>query len=284
MTTIDQPTKRRLRSHYGFAKLPFTKGMYASEMFDSESQRELRQGLNLWSELKGLSLVIGPSGVGKSITLRRYVEELDDARFRVVSFTYLPTTVHGFLRSLARRLGLQMRMHTSDLFDDLQKHLTSYEQEQGPHPILLVDDGEGLTPAVVDVLRRLTCYDLDAEDRFSMLLSGTEDLLRALRHHSLDTFRSRIAFAHTLKPFGLDDTRNYIRFHLKRADTNQKLVTDTAVKRIFHASKGRPRNINQLTMQALIYGVVHGFESIDTKAIDAAIADNPLYATRRGES
>ncbi len=90
--------------------------------------------------------------------------------------------------------------------------------------------------------------------------------------------RSRAGSATRLNIARLD------RYHLKRADTNQKLVTDTAVKRIFHASKGRPRNINQLTMQALIYGVVHGFESIDTKAIDAAIADNPLYATRRGES
>ncbi len=280
MTTPNQRTKRRLRSHYGFSKMPFVKGIWAREMFDSESQRELRQGLHLWTELRGLALVIGPSGVGKSITLRRFVEDLDDARFRVVSFTYLPTTVNGFLRSLARRLGLRTRMHTSDLFDDVQKHLITYEQEQGPHPILLVDDGEGLTPSVIDLLRRLTCYELDAEDRFSVLLSGTEELLHALRHHSLDTLRSRIAYAHTLKPFGLDDTRNYVRFHLKRSDANQKLVNDTALKRIFQASKGRPRNVNQLTMQALIYGVVHGLEAVDTKAIDAAIADNPLYASR----
>jgi len=87
MSTTTQQTKRRLRSHYGFTKLPFSKGMWARHMFDSVSQRELVQGLHLWSELKGLALIIGPSGVGKSITLRRFVEELDDARYRVFTFT-----------------------------------------------------------------------------------------------------------------------------------------------------------------------------------------------------
>ena len=114
MTPTPHPAKRRLRSHYAFTKMPFCKGMWARHMFGSESQRELLQGLELWTELKGLALVIGPSGVGKSITLRRFVEERDDARFRVLSFTYLPTTVNGFLRSLSRRLGLRMRMHTAD--------------------------------------------------------------------------------------------------------------------------------------------------------------------------
>ena len=222
MTPALQPTKKSMRAHYSFTKMPFSKGMWAREMFDSQSQRELLQGLHLWIELQGLALVIGPAGVGKSITLRRFVEELGTARYRVFSFTYLPTTVFGFLRSLARKLELPMRQHTSDLFDDVQKHLIGYEQELGPHPILLIDDGEGLSPPVIDTLRRLTCYDLDAEDRFSLLLSGTDELLRSLRHPGLDTLRSRIAYAHSLRPFGLEDTRNYVHFHLKRAEANPK--------------------------------------------------------------
>jgi len=262
--------------------MPFSKGMWARHMFDSHGQRELLQGLHIWSELKGLALVIGPSGVGKSITLRRFVEELDDARYRIFSFTYLPTTVNGFLRSLARSLGLPMRHHTADLFDSVQDHLITYEQEYAAHPLILIDDAEGLAPPVIDMLRRLTCYDLDAEDRFSLILSGTEDLLRALRHPGLDTLRSRIGYAQTLRPFGLEDTRNNIRFHLDRAEANPKLLADGATKRIFQASKGRPRNINQLTVQALIRGVVLGLDLLDTKLVDATIAEHPLYQTGHG--
>ena len=38
-------------------------------------------------------------------------------RFHVIDFDYLPTTQTGFLRSLCRKLGLPMRLHSADLFD-----------------------------------------------------------------------------------------------------------------------------------------------------------------------
>ena len=149
----------------------------------------------LWTELRGVALVTGPSGVGKSITLRRFVLELDKARFRVIDFSYVPSTATGFLRTLNRPLGLPMRAHAADLFDQAQRHLIGLEQEQGPHPLLVIDDAEGLSEAVLDLIRRMTCYDLDAEDRFSILLSGTDDLLGTLRHPQLASLRSRVGWA-----------------------------------------------------------------------------------------
>lgn len=281
MTTLTINPKR-LRAFYGFTKTPFNKAMWAKHMFDSQGQRELLQALLLWTELKGISLVIGPSGAGKSITVRRFVDELDDTRFRVFDFAYLPTTVAGFLRSLCRTLELPVRHYASDLFDAVQQHLIRYEDDQGAHPILLIDDGEGLTPQVLDTIRRLTCYDLDAQDRFSLLLAGTDELQKALWHPHLDTYRTRVVFARMLRPFGLEDTRNYIRFHLERAEADPKLITEPAAKRIFQASMGYPRRINQLATQALIQGVVLGKDSIDAKAIDTVINDHPLYSNPQG--
>jgi len=275
--------KRRLRAHFGFSHMPFSKYAWATQMFDSTSQRELLQGILLWTDLRGLGLVTGPSGVGKSITLRRFEQSLDTARFRVIDFSHVPSTPTGFLRSLSRSLGLPMRCHASDLFDQAQRHLMSFEQEQGPHPVLLVDDAEGLSVPVLDLIRRLTCYELDAEDRFSILLSATDDLLATLRHPLLGSFRSRIAYAHCLKPFVLEDTRNYVRYHLERASASPKLISDDAVRRIFHASSGRPRNINQLATQALIHAAVHGRDQIDGDFVAQIIANHPLYQASAGE-
>ena len=115
----------------------------------------------------------------------------DKARFRVIDFSSAASTATGFLRSLNRQLGLPMRAHAADLFDQAQRHLTGLEQEQGPHPLLIIDDAEGLSGTVLDLVRRMTCYDLDAEDRFSILLSGTDDLLGTLRRPELASLRSR---------------------------------------------------------------------------------------------
>ena len=277
MTDLNRHQKRRLQAHFGFSKVPFLKAMKARNMFDSRGQRELYQALLIWTDLRGLALVTGVSGVGKSITLRRYVADLDDARHHVVRFTYLPTTVNGFLRSFTRALGLRMRLHGTDLFDAARRHLAAYESDHGPHPLILIDDAEGLSVPVLDAIRRLTSYELDAEDRFSILLSGTEDVLATLRHPTLESLRSRIGYAQVLRAFTLEDTRNYIRFHLERVDGAAGLFSDDAVRRVFQATQGKPRFINQLCLQALVQAVVQGFEGIDGKFMATQIAAHPLY-------
>jgi type II secretory pathway predicted ATPase ExeA len=275
--------KRRLRAHFGFSKLPFGKTMWASHMFDSQSQRELLDALLLWSEVKGVALVTGPTGVGKSITLRRFIAELDEARFRVIDFTYLPSTPTGFLRSLSRKLGLPLRAHRADLFDAVQAHLQSYQQEHAVHPVLLIDNGEGLSVVILDLLRRLTCYEMDAEDRFSLLLAGTDELLGCFRDSALASLRTRIGYAHLLRPFTLEDTRNYIHFHLQRAEVDPKLISEDAIKRLFQASHGRPRSINQLAMQAFIQAAVVGQDTIDGAFLSHLIAAHPLYQLQAQE-
>lgn len=284
MSDLTRHQKRRLRAHFGLSKTPFHKSMKSRDMFDSRGQRELYQALLMWADLRGIALITGASGVGKSITLRRFVADLDDTRFRVVRFTYLPTTVTGFLRSLSRSLGLRMRLHGADLFDAAREHLVTYENEHGQHPIILIDDVEGVSVPVLDAIRRLTAYELDAEDRFSVLLSATDGLLATLRHPTLDSLRSRIGYAQILKAFTLEDTRNYITFHLERADVRSDLFTEDAVKRVFQATQGKPRSINQLCLQALVQAVVRGLDRVDTKFMTSQINAHPLYQSASGGS
>lgn len=279
------PQMRRLRTHFQFTHTPFTKQAWASQMYDSQSQKELCHALHLWLELKGIGLVTGPAGVGKSITIRKFAQSLEDARYRVIDFVLVPGTVNGFLRSLNRKLELPSRMHTSDLFDQVKRNLG--EQTDGPHPLVIIDDAEGLSPAVLDVLRRLTIHSLDGEDRFSLLLSGTDTLHNALRDPALAPLVTRIAYAHQLRPFGVEDTRSYVRHHLERSGANPKMISEEAIKRIFQLSQGKPRAINQIAQHAMIAAVVAGKDIIDGDFLSSVLAAHPLFqqsgsAERRG--
>jgi type II secretory pathway predicted ATPase ExeA len=275
--TISPQHKRRLQAHFGFTRLPFRKNMAAADMFDSRSQRELLAGLLMWTELGGIALVVGQSGVGKSITMRRFLRELDETRFHILKLGCLPTSPLGLLRSLCRLIGLPMRNHAADLFDHAQSYLVSYQQDHGPHPLLVIDDIEGLGVASFDLLRRLTAYDLDAADRFSMLIAGTEEMLPTLQHHTLEPLRGRIGYAQPLRSFSLEDTRNYITFHLQRVDAEPELFSDPATQRIFQATRGRPRYINQLCLYLLIQAAISGIDTIAGDFAAAQIATHPFY-------
>ena len=130
---------------------------------------------------------------------------------------------------------------------------------------------------VLDVVRRLTCHDMDAADRFSVLLTGTDDLLRVIRHHELESLRSRISYAHRLLPFSLADTVRYVHFHLERVHGDKGLFSDDAVKKLFHASRGHARHINQLAGQALIQCAIAGKDRIDGAFMARVINAHPLY-------
>jgi general secretion pathway protein A len=277
--TVPPIEKRRLQSHFAFNRIPFRKSMGAHEMFDSRSQRDLLHGLNLWADVHGLALVTGPSGTGKSITIRRFTQDLDESRYRVVHITHVPTTLLGFLRSINRALGLPMRLHAADLFDQAQGALTAHADDAGPHPLLVLDDAEGIRPELLDTLRRLTSYGLDAEDRFSVLITGTDALLRTLKDPALEPFVTRIGFACALKPFTLEDTRNYIHFHLQRVSASSGLFSDDAVRRLFQASQGTPRRINQIALHVLIQAAVLGQDRITGDFLQNQLSTHPLYDT-----
>ncbi|MBC8425337.1 AAA family ATPase [bacterium] len=274
--------KTRLRGHFGFVRAPFSRYMWSSNMYDSSSQRDLLAGLMMWLELSGIALVTGSSGVGKSITLRRFVKELDETRYRALLLSTLPSTPHGFLRSLSRELGLPMRQHTADLFDQVQGRLVELGKAEGAHPVLVLDDAEGLRVPVIDVLRRLTAANLDEQDHFSVVLAGTDELLHTLQVPQLAPLRTRVGFAWPLRPYGLEDTRQYVAYQLQRATVDAKLFSDQAVKHIFQHSRGYPRSVNQLALQALIQAAIAGRDTIDGDFMQRICKSHPLYQNLQG--
>ena len=95
-------------------------------------------------------------------------------------------------------------------------------------------------------------------------------LLATLREPSLEPLRTRFAYVHALRPFTLEDTRNYVRYHIHHAGGVDSLITDDAVRRLFQASGGVPRVVNQLSLQALIHAVVHGVDQVDQLGAEGA--------------
>jgi type II secretory pathway predicted ATPase ExeA len=279
--TLPIEQKRRLQAHFGFTGMPFRKNAHAHSMFDSQSQRELRHGLHLWLEIRGLGLVTGPSGVGKSISVRRLVEELPAERYAVHHVGQIATSPSGCLRALARRLGLRGRLHLADQFEDLREALARHEDDHGTHPVLILDDAEGMRPEALDLVRRLTAHEGDGVERVSILLVGTEDLLTTLRDPSLAPLRTRFGYACQVRAFGMEDARNYVRHHVVAAGGPEKLFSEPAITTLFSASQGIPRQVNQLALQALVDAVVRGRDTIDEALMKRVLQAHPLYATPR---
>jgi len=269
--------RTHLTSYFGFSKVPFTKYMWSKKMFDASSQRELIDGLHFWLETKGIALLCGPPGAGKSISLRRFKEELDDRRYDLFYLFNLRITPIGLLRSLCRTLALPLLYHQADLFDSISAFLDQYEQRTGKHPIIIFDDGDGLSDRLIELLRSLDNFAMDSEDRFSFILSGSQKLASRLKQPQNEAFRQRIVFAHSLRAFTIDDARNYVRFHLERCEGPKELFTEGAVQLIFHVAKGLPRVINQVALQSIIRAATRKADKIDESFLKHHVLNGSLF-------
>jgi general secretion pathway protein A len=269
--------RTHLTSYFGFSKVPFTKYMWSKKMFDASSQRELIDGLHFWLETKGIALLCGPPGAGKSISLRRFKEELDDRRYDLFYLFNLRITPIGLLRSLCRTLALPLLYHQADLFDSISAFLDQYEQRTGKHPIIIFDDGDGLSDRLIELLRSLGNFAMDSEDRFSFILSGSQKLASRLKQPQNEAFRQRIVFAHSLRAFTIEDARNYVRFHLERCEGPKELFTEGAVQLIFHVAKGLPRVINQVALQSIIRAATRKVDKIDESFLKQHVLNGSLF-------
>jgi hypothetical protein len=155
--------------------------------------------------------------------------------------------------------------------------LDHYEQRSGKHPIIIFDDGDGLSDRLIELLRSLANFAMDSEDRFSFILSGSQKLALRLKQPQNEAFRQRIVFAHSLRAFTIEDARNYIRFHLERAEGPKELFTEGAVQFIFHLAKGLPRVINQIALQAIIRAAIRSVDKIDENFLKQQVLNDSLF-------
>ena len=277
---MNEPTTEetiRLQSYFGFSKIPFTKYMWAKHMFRSSTQTELLQGLNLFLEYKGICLVSGPPGVGKSISLRRLREELDENAFEVFYFFNVRSSPLGFFRSLARTLSIHPGFQKADLFDAINTDLGRHQERCGRHPILILDDCDGLSDDLLEDLRLLTNHAMDSEDRFSLILAGTQQFTARIRQARNKTLKQRINYSFALKGFTLKEASDYVHFHVTRAEGPKDLFHPSAVKLLFQISQGFPREINQLASHALIQAAVKRKDRIDEKFLRQHLMASPMF-------
>ncbi len=207
----------------------------------------------------------------------RFVDDLPEDRFVGHRVGQIPSTPNGLLRALSRRLGLRPRLHGSDLFGASQASLQSHRDERGIHPVFVWDDAEGMRVQTFDLVHRLAAAELDGEHHVSILLSGTDQLVRTLQDPRLEPLCGRFAYSHALLGFGLEDARNYVRFQVESASDPHELFYDKAVTAIFHASGGLPRRIHPLALQALVQSVVLGLDAVDEDLMKRVVHAHLLY-------
>lgn len=138
---------------------------------------------------------------------------------------------------------------------------------------MIFDEAHLLDNAQMDAVRMLTNHDMDSGAPFAALLIGQPTLRQRLRLGVLAALDQRIAVRYALAGMTPQETGDYIAHHLKIAGRADTLFSADAITLIHNASRGYPRAVNNLALNALTAAFARDSAIVDEKAARIAISE-----------
>jgi len=263
-----------LQQFFGFTRLPFTKDIPPQQLFQAEGQNELCARLDYLLKDRGLGLVTGETGSGKSTSVRRFTASLDPNRYFVIYLANPFLGLSGIYRDLLTALGHEPVFGKPKAVARIRSAFHELLHTKHRLPLIILDEAHLFPVTVFEPLRLLFSTDMDSQSLGILLLVGQPELRRILRLTTHEAFYQRISTHYHLPPLDLAQTIAYVRHHVQLAEYKAgTLFTDDALARIYENTKGVPRLINRLCITALLVAASEKHQMVEESTIRKAIAD-----------
>ena len=115
------------QTHFRFKFQPFSEHAPANCLWVDERMQEGLARLNHLVEHATLGLVTGPTGVGKSALLKRFLHELSRQRYETVYCHLARLNATGLLKTIITQLGEQPRRGKERLFAQILQRAAAAE-------------------------------------------------------------------------------------------------------------------------------------------------------------
>ena len=235
-------------THFKFTSQPFAERVAAEALWQDDRMRQGLARLRYLAEHATVGLITGPSGVGKSVLLKRFLHELSGPAWEPVYLHLTNLPAAGLFKLLVSKLGEVPRRGKDRLF---QQILDKARQAEGAL-LLVLDEAHLLDGDALTDIRLLISSALDDTPPLKVVLAGQEPLRHTLRQSLHAALLNRIAVRQHLSALSKPETETYIDFQLKQAGGSEKLFEDSTKELIHDYSGGIPRQINNLATACLL--------------------------------
>ena len=254
---------------YGLKELPFALTPDPRFIYFTPSHTEVMANLHYGIESgKGLMVVTGEVGTGKTTILRWMMQRLD--RTVMVAYIFNPRfSVTEFYQHVASLLEMQNWETKPELLVELGQALES-RHSRGLRTVLIIDEAQGLSPAVLEEIRLLSNFESDTAKQLQIVLTGQPELRDVLNNPDLRQLKQRVALRCVIKPLpNVEETDRYITSRLLAAGAERTdIFSSAAIDYIYRCTEGIPRNINNLCDNALLAGYAAGDSTISRAVIE----------------
>jgi general secretion pathway protein A len=260
--------------YYGLKEPPFNITPNPRFLFFSAKHREafnhLLYGIR---ERKGFVQLTGEVGAGKTTLCRALLDKLGQ-NFSTALILNPVLDADQLIKAIAMELGLHVKgLDRLEAVAEINRFLLQ-QIEQGKDTVLIIDEAQDLTHALLEQVRLLSNLETDERKLLQIVLMGQPELRDRLNDHSLRQLRQRITVRYHLNPLKHNEVSQYIQHRLQVSGANgAPYFTMPAVWRIFRYSHGIPRMINAVCDKCLLAGYVQQRDKVDYRMVGMAVRE-----------
>lgn len=259
---------------YGFVATPFSQGVITSKLFPASGQEELKARLSYLVRERGIGLITGEIGSGKSTALRAFVDGLDPTRYTVVYTANPLIGITGLYREVLSQLAEPVPLFRQQMVLSIRRCFDTLTNERKKTPVVIVDEAHLLEQRMLEELRLLLNVRMDSQAAAALVLVGHTELRRTLRLSIHEALWQRTSVRYHLRPLDLTETGAYIRHQVEVVGyRGQALFGDGFIAKAYDYTKGIPRQINLVCTLALMAGCAEQKQVLDEQVLRQVIAD-----------
>ena len=258
------------REYWGLTELPFENLPDPRFFYPSaEHQEALLRLFYAVNSRKGAAMLTGEIGCGKTILSRTLIQDLPPERYEISLVTNPSLTPIEFLREILYQLGVETStdskldlLHT--LNDQAAKNVNADKDT-----VIIIDEAQAIEDEdTLEELRLLLNFQLNDRFLLTILLIGQPELRDRIAR--IQQLEQRIAIKFHLGPLKQEETNAYIQTRLERAGLKRNIFKEEALNEVYRASRGIPREINNICDICLLLGFGARAQEVDTDQVRKA--------------
>lgn len=259
-------------NYYGLKQSPFsitaTGNCFYQSDFHEEALAHVLYGIN---ERKGLILLTGEVGTGKTTTCKVLMEKLPSHyKSSLILNPYFNASqlIQAVLDDFGIKAHGKSKLH---MIQALNEFLLKTHQDDST-AVLIVDEAQDLSASQLEQLRLLSNLETEYAKLLQIVLVGQPELREKLSQYKLRQIKQRISVQYNLSPLSKNDIKNYIDFRISQQH-GTVIFSQEAVDEIYAYTGGIPRLVNTLCDRALLAGFAQECIHISRDIIVQCIAE-----------
>jgi general secretion pathway protein A len=263
---------------------PFSNSPDPRLFYHSRQHLEVLQKLEISIRLKrGLNVVIGDIGTGKTTVSRQLIQELSKDRAIEYHLILDPgfSSVQGFLNYILGLLVQEIPEEIQDensLKESIKAHLFTRGIDENINTVLVIDEGQKLSLENLEVLRELLNFETNDQKLLQMVIFAQNEFEESLE--KIKNFQDRINFKYNLTSLNFKESKGLIQYRLNQSFAREKqhpVFSATAFIAIYWATKGSPRKIVTLCHQAILTLITRDKRKADFFLIRSCTQVSPYF-------